>query len=465
MWNLPNSLTIARIFMVPVLVVVLLTEFPDREFWGLGIFLLAALTDLLDGIIARRTKRITVTGALLDPIADKLLISAAFISLVELGLAPAWMVFLIVGREFAVTALRLVALERGVPIAANRLGKAKTGSQVVAVSLLIFSAELGQWIAAGHGRAVGRDRPDHVSRWSSTSGRNRDVVAGAEAGSEGRPASAPAAARSGSLRLPLARCRGGRRAVLVCGRRSARATPAPRRDRHPVPGAARQPGGRRVHHDRRALRLGRHAAGRRPPRSRPRLRELPRFRRRPGAFDAREWDSDRLGRVPGRGPGGGAPVPLLDRATLFLDRRLEVLVCSTVGADLASRPDGLSGPQLFAPQGMVTKELLRVDPFGLLPRILERVRFGGVGVQIDPATGCLIDREPDHDADVGQAGCGPPRTWSSTASWRTGFRSGSSERRRPGARRGLGRTRRRRWSSPAGTWSRSTTAELIPAMT
>jgi len=145
MWNVPNTLTIIRIVLAPVLVVVLLTEFPGKEFWGLGIFLLAALTDVLDGIIARRTNRITVTGALLDPIADKLLMSGAFISLAELGAAPAWMVFLIIAREFAVTGLRLVALEHGIPIAANRLGKAKTTSQVVAVSLLIFSLRFEVW--------------------------------------------------------------------------------------------------------------------------------------------------------------------------------------------------------------------------------------------------------------------------------------------------------------------------------
>jgi CDP-diacylglycerol--glycerol-3-phosphate 3-phosphatidyltransferase len=145
MWNVPNSLTMLRIFLAPVLVVVLLTEIPDKEYWGLGIFLFAALTDLLDGIIARRTNRITVVGALLDPIADKLLMSAAFISLVELDLAPAWMVFCIIAREFAVTGLRMVALERGVVISANVWGKAKTTSQMVAVSLLILGQQLGTW--------------------------------------------------------------------------------------------------------------------------------------------------------------------------------------------------------------------------------------------------------------------------------------------------------------------------------
>ncbi len=149
MLNLPNTLTLLRIFMVPLLVVVLLTEFPDKEYWGLAIFLVAALTDLVDGIIARRTNRITRTGALLDPMADKLLMSAAFISLVELGLAPAWMVTIIVGREFAVTALRLVGMGRQVAIEANSWGKAKTTSQVIAVAILILGRKLGQWSVLG----------------------------------------------------------------------------------------------------------------------------------------------------------------------------------------------------------------------------------------------------------------------------------------------------------------------------
>ncbi len=139
----------ARMLMVPLLVVVLLTRFDGSEFWGLGIFLLAALTDLVDGIIARRTKAVTIAGTLLDPIADKLLISAAFISLVELGLAPAWMVAVIVGREFAVSGLRQVAQAQGVVIAANVWGKIKTGSQIVAVSLLIVSYQLGRWALLG----------------------------------------------------------------------------------------------------------------------------------------------------------------------------------------------------------------------------------------------------------------------------------------------------------------------------
>jgi CDP-diacylglycerol--glycerol-3-phosphate 3-phosphatidyltransferase len=142
-WNLPNALTLFRIFLVPVLVVVLLTKFSN--FLGLGIFLLAAATDYFDGYLARRMKKTTRLGALLDPIADKLLISAAFISLVELGLAKAWMVVIIIGREFAVSGLRAIAAQQGVTIAASPLGKTKMITQVIAISLLIIAYELGEF--------------------------------------------------------------------------------------------------------------------------------------------------------------------------------------------------------------------------------------------------------------------------------------------------------------------------------
>src|SRR5581483_4636745 len=142
-WNVPNSLTLFRIFLVPFLVVVLLTKWSD---WvGLGIFLVAALTDFFDGYIARKTNRTTRLGALLDPIADKLLMSAAFISLVELGIARAWMVVIIIGREFAVSGLRSIAAQNGVTIAASPLGKTKTITQVIAISLLIVAYELGEF--------------------------------------------------------------------------------------------------------------------------------------------------------------------------------------------------------------------------------------------------------------------------------------------------------------------------------
>ena len=137
--NLPNGLTLFRIFLVPFLVVVLLTKFEGREIVGLAIFLLATATDFFDGYLARRRGEITTFGTLLDPIADKLLISAAFISLVEVGLAPAWMVVVVVGREFAVTGLRSVASGQGIVIAASPWGKAKMVSQITAISLLILS--------------------------------------------------------------------------------------------------------------------------------------------------------------------------------------------------------------------------------------------------------------------------------------------------------------------------------------
>ena len=142
-WNLPNSLTLFRIFLVPFLVVVLLTKWSD---WvGLGIFLVAAITDFFDGYFARRLNKTTRLGALLDPIADKLLMSAAFISLVELGLARAWMIVIIIGREFAVSGLRSIAAQHGVTIAASPLGKTKTVMQAIAISLLIIAYELGEF--------------------------------------------------------------------------------------------------------------------------------------------------------------------------------------------------------------------------------------------------------------------------------------------------------------------------------
>jgi len=146
--NLPNSLTIARIFLVPVLVSVLLTKFEGRlvlglpvELVGAAIFGIASLTDWLDGYLARRRGQITWVGQVLDPLADKLLISATLISLVQLDLAPAWMVAIIIGREFAVTGLRSLAYARGFTMPASPLGKAKMVSQVVAILLLILGWE------------------------------------------------------------------------------------------------------------------------------------------------------------------------------------------------------------------------------------------------------------------------------------------------------------------------------------
>jgi len=147
--NLPNSLTLLRIFFVPLLIVVLLTRspnvelwgFPMRfEFWGVLILLAAAATDWADGYFARRRLQVTTLGILLDPIADKLLISAAFVSLVDMHLVPAWMVVIIIGREFTVLGLRNIASAEGFTIAASALGKTKMVLQVCAVAVLIAGA-------------------------------------------------------------------------------------------------------------------------------------------------------------------------------------------------------------------------------------------------------------------------------------------------------------------------------------
>jgi CDP-diacylglycerol--glycerol-3-phosphate 3-phosphatidyltransferase len=137
--NLPNALTLLRIFLVPVLVVVLLTRTEGGLFLGAAIFGVAVLTDYLDGYFARRRNQVTKLGILLDPVADKLLTAAAFLSLVEMNAVPAWMVMIILGREFAVTGLRNIAALRGVVISASGLGKAKMASQVVAIFLLLLS--------------------------------------------------------------------------------------------------------------------------------------------------------------------------------------------------------------------------------------------------------------------------------------------------------------------------------------
>src|SRR5215470_1627566 len=146
--NLPNALTILRIFFVPLLVAALVQEnvafhvgsvLVTNEWLSLAIFLTAAGTDILDGYLARRWKQVTTIGILLDPIADKLLISAALISLVQVRAMPAWMAVLIVGREFAVSGLRSIAAAEGYTIRASDLGKTKMFSQVVAISCMLLS--------------------------------------------------------------------------------------------------------------------------------------------------------------------------------------------------------------------------------------------------------------------------------------------------------------------------------------
>ena len=147
--NLPNILTVARIVLVPFLMVVLLTRFEGelvfgvaKEIVGAAIFGVAAFTDWLDGYLARRRSQVTQLGQLMDPLADKLLITAALVSLVQMGMASAWMVAVILGRELAITVLRSVAYVRGVTIPASSLGKVKMGTQVFAILLLILGRQV-----------------------------------------------------------------------------------------------------------------------------------------------------------------------------------------------------------------------------------------------------------------------------------------------------------------------------------
>ena len=146
--NLPNALTILRIFFVPLLVAALVQENVGFQVGGvrvtndwlsLAIFLVAAGTDLLDGYLARRWKQVTTIGTLLDPIADKLLVSAALISLVQIRALPGWMAVLIIGREFAVSGLRSIAAAEGYTIKASDLGKTKMFCQVVAIAVMLPS--------------------------------------------------------------------------------------------------------------------------------------------------------------------------------------------------------------------------------------------------------------------------------------------------------------------------------------
>lgn len=152
--NIPNSITIFRIILIPIIVVLMLTNIPYGGILGATIFLFAALTDSLDGYLARKWKQTTKLGAILDPVADKLLITAALISLVELGKLSGWIAIVIIGREFAVTGLRVVKAEEGLVIPASKMGKLKTISQVTAVMVIMLEQlinplaklQLGQWV-------------------------------------------------------------------------------------------------------------------------------------------------------------------------------------------------------------------------------------------------------------------------------------------------------------------------------
>lgn len=145
--NLPNTLTVVRIILVPMLMIFLLVRIPLGDYLAALVFSVAALTDSIDGYIARRNRQVTKLGIFLDPLADKLLLTAALVSLVELQRIPAWPVVIILAREFAVTGLRAIKAEEGLVIPASKWGKAKTVVQIVAVLIVILYPLFERYIA------------------------------------------------------------------------------------------------------------------------------------------------------------------------------------------------------------------------------------------------------------------------------------------------------------------------------
>ncbi len=137
--NLANKITIFRMILVPIFMVTLYSNIPNSVTWAAVIFIIAALTDTLDGHIARSRNLITDFGKFMDPLADKILTSAAYISLVDMGKIPAWVVVVIISREFAITGLRTLAASSGITIAASSLGKIKTITQLLALTLLLLN--------------------------------------------------------------------------------------------------------------------------------------------------------------------------------------------------------------------------------------------------------------------------------------------------------------------------------------
>ena len=145
--NLPNKLTIGRIVLIPVFMFFLLVNVTYGKYFAAVIFIVAAATDGLDGYIARKRKQITNFGKIMDPLADKLLVTAALISLVQLGEINAWVAFIILAREFTITGLRSVVAAEGVVVAASPLGKIKTVTQIVAISLILLKDFYTPYIA------------------------------------------------------------------------------------------------------------------------------------------------------------------------------------------------------------------------------------------------------------------------------------------------------------------------------
>lgn len=156
--NLPNILSLSRVFLVPVIMVFLALRTQFGSFYGVSVgdilagtvFIVASITDAADGYIARKHGIVTNLGKFIDPLADKIMVVAALVALVELHRVPAWMVVVIISREFVVTGLRMVAASEGIVIAASKGGKLKTISQIIGISLLLFNIPGGMpvmWVA------------------------------------------------------------------------------------------------------------------------------------------------------------------------------------------------------------------------------------------------------------------------------------------------------------------------------
>jgi len=147
--NLPNKLTVSRLWLAAVFVLCFAIGFPGRFSVALLVFLLATLTDYLDGTIARKRGLITDFGKLMDPLADKILTASAFISLCAIGYFPAWAVIVIISREFLITGLRSLAASKGIVVPADRLGKHKTAWQMITIIYFLLLLSIGEWSSAG----------------------------------------------------------------------------------------------------------------------------------------------------------------------------------------------------------------------------------------------------------------------------------------------------------------------------
>ena len=143
--NLPNKITLLRIALIPLFLIFLYLKIPYREIIAASIFVILALSDTLDGYIARKRKQVTDLGKFIDPLADKLLVSAALIFLIGQGV-EAWMAFVIIAREFVITGLRILAASKKIVIHASNLGKLKTVSQVVGVVAVLINLSIAWWL-------------------------------------------------------------------------------------------------------------------------------------------------------------------------------------------------------------------------------------------------------------------------------------------------------------------------------